>query len=109
MTPLDAARAVLSDRRNTTRDLAAAAGLSAPTVRDYRTGYRSLDRAPYAVVCAWATLWHDPTPPDRYAAAYADLRDATPPDLWRWLADDPSRLRDAVAYYAAHRRGRPHA
>lgn len=102
------AAAVLADRRIKARTLADAAGLSLPTVYDYRAGYRPLDRAPYAVIVAWSALYNPaPVDPDRYAAAYADTRAAVPATLWTWLASDPARLHSCIAYCIEHKRGRP--
>lgn len=101
-TTLDKAAAVLSDHRYKARQLAAVAGLSLPTVYDYRSGYRDLNRAPYAVVIAWAGLFDMPSDPDQYAAAYSELKDATPGTLWDWISSDTSRLHEAVIYYSRH-------
>lgn len=98
-TTLEKAAAVLSDRTIKARQLAETAGLSLPTVYDYRTGYRDLSRAPYAVVLAWAGLFDVPSDPDQYAAAYSELKATTPRALWAWLASDTSRLHEAVIYY----------
>lgn len=101
--------AVLADRRIKARQLAYAAGISLPTVYDYRSGYRPLNRAPYAVIVAWSALYNPaPIDPDRYAAAYADTRAAVPATVWQWMTEDPTRLHDYIAYCIEHKRGRPH-
>jgi hypothetical protein len=102
------AAAALADRRIKARQLATAAGISLPTVYDYRSGYRPLDRAPYAVVLAWYALYTPaPLDPDRYAATYADTRAAMPATVWQWLTEDPARLHSCIAYCIDHKRGRP--